>query len=76
MSSAGVEMKCGGAAQDSLPPCGGGMGWGVVRWSTAVPHGTTPTPIPAPQGGGEEFAAPANRNVDTEPDRERHGCST
>jgi hypothetical protein len=22
---------------------------------------TTPTPIPSPQGGGEEFAAPANR---------------
>jgi hypothetical protein len=29
---------------------------------TAVPHRTTPTPIPSPQGGGEEFAAAANRN--------------
>jgi hypothetical protein len=37
------------------------MGWGVVQYGTGVPHLSTPTPIPSPQGGGEEFAAPANR---------------
>jgi hypothetical protein len=37
------------------------MGWGVVQYGTAVPHRTTPTPLPSPQGGGEEFAMPANR---------------
>ena len=37
------------------------MGWGVVQYGTAVPHRTTPTPIPSPQGGGEEFAIRANR---------------
>jgi hypothetical protein len=46
------------AGWDSLLPCGGGMRRGGVRWTTAVPHGATPTP----QGGGEEFAATANRN--------------
>jgi hypothetical protein len=37
------------------------MGWGVVQYGIAVPHRTTPTHIPSPQGGGEEFAMPANR---------------
>jgi hypothetical protein len=41
------------------------MGWGVVQYRTAAPHFTTPTPIRSPQGtpqgGGEEFVAPANR---------------
>jgi hypothetical protein len=37
------------------------MGWGVVQYGTAVPHLTTPTPIPSPQGGGEEFASLVNR---------------
>jgi hypothetical protein len=46
---------------DSLPLCGGGMGWGVVQYGAAVPHRTTPTLIPSPQGGGDEFAARANR---------------
>src|SRR5713101_7678463 len=44
----------------SLPPCGGGLGRGVVvvaRDSSPTP---TPTPNPSPQGGGEftELAAP------------------
>jgi len=56
-------MKSGVATRDSLPPCGGGMGWGVVQYDTAVPHLTTPTPIPSPQGGVEEFAVAANRTI-------------
>jgi protein ImuA len=56
-----IGSGLGAAARDSLPPCGGGMGWGVVQYGTAVPHRTTPTPIPSPQGGGEEFATLANR---------------
>ena len=33
---------------DSPPPLWGGMGWGVVPWSTEVPHLPTPTPDPSP----------------------------
>jgi two-component system sensor histidine kinase UhpB len=48
-----------GAANSSLPPCGGGMGRGGVQYGTAVPNLATPTPIPAPQGGREyRVAAP------------------
>ena len=36
------------------------MGWGVVLWGTAVPYLPTPTPVPSPQGGGEEIAEVAN----------------
>ena len=46
---------------DSLPPCGGGLGWGVVPRGTASLHSATPTPNPSPQGGGEESAAPLQR---------------
>src|SRR5262249_12799245 len=42
---------------DSLPPCGGGSGWGVVPRGTAVPLGSTPTPDPSPQGRGGVAAA-------------------
>jgi hypothetical protein len=41
---------------DSLPLVGRD-GVGVVRCGTSVPHGTTPTPDPSPQGGGEKSAA-------------------
>ncbi|HEV3371424.1 MAG TPA: precorrin-3B synthase [Xanthobacteraceae bacterium] len=53
---AGLEPLGRGGA-DSLPPCGGGSGWGVVPWGTEVPHLATPTPDPSPQGGGEKLAA-------------------
>src|SRR5437660_12405985 len=60
----GGKIRFTGAPGDSLPPCGGGMGWGVVRGHTAVPHSPPPPPSPphkGPQGGGEEIAAAANR---------------
>jgi hypothetical protein len=57
-SLASAMFTRGAATRDSHPPCGGGMGWGVVQYGTAVRHRATP--IPSPQGGGEEFAAPAN----------------
>jgi hypothetical protein len=56
-----AKLGTNAATGDSLPPCGGGMGWGVVQYRTALPHLTTPTPLPAPQGGGEEFVMLANR---------------
>jgi hypothetical protein len=34
------------------------LGGGLVHLGTDVPHRTTPTPDPSPQGGGEEYAAP------------------
>ncbi len=38
----------------SLPPCGGGLGRGVVVWGTDCATRGTPTPNPSPQGGGEQ----------------------
>ena len=47
----------------SLPPCGGGPGWGSLRESRTPQHcdhraawtrGGIPTPDPSPQGGGEQ----------------------
>jgi tetraacyldisaccharide 4'-kinase len=46
---------------DSLPPCGGGSGWGGAPWGTDVPH--LPIPTPSPQGGGQEFAASSTLNL-------------
>jgi mono/diheme cytochrome c family protein len=44
----------------SLPPCGGGLGRGVVLVARARPKISTPPPNPTPQGGGEpaEYVAP------------------
>jgi hypothetical protein len=39
------------APQRSLPPCGGGTGWGVV--TNSEPVGTL-LPTPPPQGGREQ----------------------
>src|ERR1700736_6491493 len=55
INSRGRQVICGGAPADSLPPCGGGVGWGGVQRGSEVPHLATPTP--SPQGGGENFAA-------------------
>jgi hypothetical protein len=46
---AAIGARLNGNRVHSLPPCGGGMGWGVVPWRTEVPHLTTPTPDPSPQ---------------------------
>ena len=60
-----LDAKIGfaGAANSSPPPCGEGMGVGVVRWGTAVPYCTTPHPIPPPQGGRESRAATSSLNL-------------
>src|SRR5499427_4879674 len=52
----------------SLPPCEGGLGWGVVRSGTASPHGTTPPPNPSPPQVGparlaHDDAKPAQARV-------------
>src|SRR5262245_1116555 len=42
------------------------MGWGVVPWSTEMPHLSTPTPSPPHKGptrGGEESAATSSLNL-------------
>ena len=46
----GVKLTNGSRA-DSLPPCGGGVGWGVAPWGTVVSLGSTPTPDPSPTRG-------------------------
>lgn len=40
---------------DSLPPCGGGSGRGVVQPGAPPSSGSPPTPNPSPQGGGEQI---------------------
>jgi NitT/TauT family transport system substrate-binding protein len=49
----GARLRFDVAADPSPPPCGEGSGVGVGRCGTSVPHGTTPHPIPPPQGGRE-----------------------
>jgi hypothetical protein len=39
----------------SLPPCGGGLGWGGIVSETITPH---PQPLPR-KGGGEKDASGA-----------------
>jgi len=46
----------------SLPPCGGGSGWGVVPWGARCPLSRPPPPTPPHKGGGEECAAPSPHN--------------
>jgi signal transduction histidine kinase len=59
----GAKSGFAGAANSSpSPPCGEGMGVGVVRWGTAVPYCTTPHPIPPPKGGREFPAAAPDLN--------------
>jgi len=42
------------APQRSLPPCGGGTGWGESRTSNI---GVPPTPSPSPQGEGNPLVS-------------------
>src|SRR5579875_569042 len=42
--------------QNSLPPYGGGLGWGVSTMQTR--SSTPPHPNPPPQGGREKSASP------------------
>jgi hypothetical protein len=51
------------AADSSPPPCGEGAGVGVGRCGTSVLHGTTPHPIPPPQGGRESTRLPFVPNL-------------
>ena len=43
--------------QVSLPPCGGGLGWGVTQFTShefkGLRFNLTPLPLPPPQGGRE-----------------------
>ena len=55
----------------SLPPCGGGLGRGVVRGAMIGPQTATPTPNPSPQGGGERAESGARSEV-TKPSDNPH----
>src|SRR5260370_39277273 len=62
-SPIGAKLRRYRAAFFSLPPCGGGSGWGVVTRGNTVPHLPTPTPDPSPQGGGEKRTAVSHLNL-------------
>jgi error-prone DNA polymerase len=53
----GLEMATSTAC--SPPPCGEGLGVGVVRCDDALPDRTTPHPNPPPQGGREQAESTA-----------------
>src|SRR6516225_5257551 len=59
----GTRLNCGQAAATPSPLVGEGWGGGSGGCAADEPHSTTPTPNPSPQGGGEEFAAPLQRNL-------------
>jgi hypothetical protein len=72
---AGLEPLGRGGA-DSLPPCGGGSGWGVVPWGTEVTHHlATPPPPPPPPAGGGGPAAGAPHKGEGRNQRRRHASS-
>jgi hypothetical protein len=58
----GARLRFDVAADSSPAPCGEGKGrpsWvGVEPSDTTVPHGTTPHPVPPPQGGRESARLP------------------
>lgn len=54
-----------GTATDSPPPCGEELEVGVARLGEVSPSGTTPIPLPSPQGGRE---APASEAIEPEDD--------
>src|SRR5262249_4408282 len=56
-----IGANLGRGAPSSL--VGEGWGGGSCRGARAVPLGSTPTPNPSPQGGGEEYAAPSSLNL-------------
>jgi cytochrome c55X len=47
----------------SLPPCGGGLGRGVVVVAHDISATATPTPNPSPQGGGEHARSATPKRV-------------
>src|SRR5213593_4140771 len=51
----------------SLPPCGGGLGRGVVHVGNEGAAIATPTPNPSPQGGGERTECAALFCVEDKP---------
>src|SRR4051812_6886369 len=51
-------------AFDPLPPCGGGLGWGVK----AVAGAGAPPPCPPPQGGGVSERRRSKSEVRTSPE--------
>jgi hypothetical protein len=52
-----AKLRTKQVAATPSPLVGEGWGGGSRGYGTDVPHSTTPTPDPSPQGGGEEFAA-------------------
>jgi len=54
VGSKSARRALGTAPFFSPPPCGEGLGVGVVECGTAVPHLQTPRPDPPPQGGREQ----------------------
>src|SRR4051812_18005663 len=50
----GCRAQAAPAQSYSLPPCGGGLGWGVSTRSRAQHH---PLPDPPPSRGSEKFQA-------------------
>jgi hypothetical protein len=59
----GDNLRRTGAANDSPPRCGEGLGVGVGEYGAAVPCGTTPHPTPPPQGERESLAAWPSLNL-------------
>jgi nitrate/nitrite transport system ATP-binding protein len=59
VAAEGIEKSDAAQTACSLPPCGGGLGRGVVVGRGEHAITATPTPDPSPQGGGEraEIAA-------------------
>jgi len=58
----GAKVRPNSAANSSPPPCGEGVGVGVVRDGTALPQPPDPPPQPSPRRGEGVVAAPPKFN--------------
>jgi excinuclease ABC subunit C len=54
-----------GTSTDSPPPCGEELEVGVAQLGETAPSGTTPIPLPSPQGGREAPASEASDSDDS-----------
>src|SRR5215831_535750 len=61
----GAKLCCNGAANSSPPPCGEGLGVGVVEWGSSAPQPPDPPPQPSPTRG--EGVAAAWPQIDLAP---------
>src|SRR2546429_663547 len=71
-----IESVRAASSVDSPPPCGEGLGVGVVQCGDAAPNRATPLPSPPPQGGREQTECVAPLCINLIGKRSNLSCRT